>query len=199
MAEQDEFLGAVRSLLVQLTEETIHFRTQRRMEDVRDLLAHVEGRPHPARDWRGESAEKPCSHGALNFGMPKRIIAAVAIVRDRRGHVLLIKRGYEPYRGLWALPGGIVEDGEDPAAACLRELEEETGVQGSVTRLRTTSTGDPKTPPALALVYEVAPNHSMPVQIPSDGDATDAQWFSPLDIPSPLAFDHRAILENLFA
>ena len=45
------------------------------------------------------------------------------------GHVLLIKRGALPGRGLWALPGGHVDQGERLVDACIRELVEETGIK----------------------------------------------------------------------
>lgn len=47
---------------------------------------------------------------------------------DDSGRLLLIQRGNEPGRGLWAPPGGRVEPGEDDAAALVREMEEETGL-----------------------------------------------------------------------
>jgi 8-oxo-dGTP diphosphatase len=40
----------------------------------------------------------------------------------------LIKRGTDPYRGTWALPGGVIEYGESPREAAVRELAEETNV-----------------------------------------------------------------------
>ena len=66
---------------------------------------------------------------------------AGAIVHDATGRLLLIRRGREPGRGLWSLPGGRCEAGEDAAAAAVRETYEETGlvvtagtVAGSVRR-----------------------------------------------------------------
>ncbi|SFB51506.1 ADP-ribose pyrophosphatase YjhB, NUDIX family [Amycolatopsis marina] len=53
-----------------------------------------------------------------------------AIVHDQQGRLLLIRRGNEPSRGLWSLPGGKVEQGESDAVAVVRELREETGLDG---------------------------------------------------------------------
>jgi 8-oxo-dGTP diphosphatase len=53
---------------------------------------------------------------------------AGAIVHDAAGRLLLIRRGREPGRGLWSLPGGRCEAGEDAAAAAVRETYEETGL-----------------------------------------------------------------------
>ncbi|MGH3951304.1 MAG: NUDIX hydrolase, partial [Pseudonocardiaceae bacterium] len=63
------------------------------------------------------------------------------IVHDDTGRLLLIKRGNEPSRGKWSIPGGRVEQGESDADAVRRELSEETGLDvdpgaliGTVTR-----------------------------------------------------------------
>ncbi len=59
---------------------------------------------------------------------PRYAIAAVGSVVIRNGRILLIKRGYPPRAGKWAIPGGTIEAGEDIAEAAKRELEEETGL-----------------------------------------------------------------------
>ncbi len=56
------------------------------------------------------------------------VVGVGAIVVDREGRVLLAKRGHEPLKGEWSLPGGAVELGETLEAAIARELLEETGL-----------------------------------------------------------------------
>jgi len=48
---------------------------------------------------------------------------------DDAGRLLVVQRANEPGRGLWSVPGGRVETGEDDAAALVREMLEETGLQ----------------------------------------------------------------------
>jgi 8-oxo-dGTP diphosphatase len=51
-----------------------------------------------------------------------------AIAHDGQGRLLLVQRANEPGRGLWSIPGGRVEPGEDDATALTREMREETGL-----------------------------------------------------------------------
>ena len=61
--------------------------------------------------------------------MPELVIPCVgAIITDSLGRLLLIRRGHEPGAGLWSLPGGRVESGETDAAALVREMREECGL-----------------------------------------------------------------------
>jgi 8-oxo-dGTP diphosphatase len=58
-------------------------------------------------------------------GQPRVGVGAVLI---HEGRVLLIRRGKEPLRGRWVVPGGTVELGETLEQALVREIEEETGL-----------------------------------------------------------------------
>ncbi|MDP1630071.1 MAG: NUDIX hydrolase [Caulobacter sp.] len=57
------------------------------------------------------------------------------VVCFRGAEVLLIKRGNSPRKGQWSLPGGRIEWGETSAAAALRELKEETGIDADLVGL----------------------------------------------------------------
>lgn len=56
--------------------------------------------------------------------------AAAAVVRNRSGELLLVRRAFAPARGTLCFPGGFAEPGEALEHTCLRELHEETGLEG---------------------------------------------------------------------
>lgn len=64
-----------------------------------------------------------------NREFPDRPVAGVGGVVIENGRALLIRRGSEPLRGEWSIPGGTLELGETLAAGCARELREETGLE----------------------------------------------------------------------
>src|SRR5579872_1389322 len=59
---------------------------------------------------------------------PKHPLVGVGGVVIDRGRTLLIRRGHEPLKGEWSIPGGMLELGEELTAGVQRELKEETGL-----------------------------------------------------------------------
>jgi ADP-ribose pyrophosphatase YjhB (NUDIX family)/predicted RNA-binding Zn-ribbon protein involved in translation (DUF1610 family) len=70
--------------------------------------------------------------GWISFQDPK---VATAVLIENDGRVLLTRRVNEPGQGLWTLPAGFVDAGEDAMAAAVRECFEETGLHVRITRL----------------------------------------------------------------
>lgn len=111
--------------------------------------------------------------------------------------VLLVERGKPPYLGMAALPGGYVREGETLDDTALRELKEETGLDGGRLHLEQLRTfGDPGRDPrgrVVTVAYlALGPNLPDPV---AGTDAKFARW-APVDEidPAELAFDHASIL-----
>lgn len=114
-------------------------------------------------------------------------------IRDRALHVLLVKRGIEPFKGRWAIPGGFVVRDESLEEAALRELEEETGVR-DVYLEQLYTFGDPGRDPrgrVVTVAYFALVSSDRSLQ--AGTDAAEANWFAAAS-PPPLAFDHGKIL-----
>jgi 8-oxo-dGTP diphosphatase len=109
--------------------------------------------------------------------------------------VLLIRRGQEPFKGRWALPGGFVDIEESLERAAARELQEEVGVM-NVYLEQLYTFGDPKRDPRgrVISVSYFALVDAERQRIVAASDAAEAQWRSVFDTPK-LAFDHAKILD----
>ena len=115
-------------------------------------------------------------------------------LREDDLQVLLVKRKYPPFQGMWAIPGGFVDLDESLEDAALRELKEETGVQDVYLEQLYTFADpgrDPRGRVITVAYFALVPARD--VQPRSGDDAAEAKWWSVYDLP-PLAFDHSQIL-----
>jgi 8-oxo-dGTP diphosphatase len=133
-----------------------------------------------------------------------RLTADVVLIGDHGGeqYVLAIRRGWPPFEGCWALPGGHVDVGEGTAVAAHRELAEETGLD--VCGLEYVGTyAEPGRDPRgryVTFAYTARVNGT-PKPSPGD-DATEARWLridSLTATDTGLAFDHDRILHDAIA
>lgn len=108
-------------------------------------------------------------------------------------HILLIERANEPFKGCWALPGGFVEMEEDLDAGAIRELREETGMNG-IALHQLHAFGNPNRDPRHRTITVAYWGIDNSLQNPTGkDDATRARWFDIGQLP-PLAFDHDGII-----
>lgn len=120
--------------------------------------------------------------GWIYFADPK---VAVAALVEQDGQVLLVRRANDPQRGLWTLPAGFVDAGEDPQQAVVRECLEETGLQVRVSALLGVLAGQEHARGAHILIaYQVEVTGGV---LHSGDDVDQAAFFSPQALP-PLAF-----------
>lgn len=129
------------------------------------------------------------------YEYPRPMLTADCVVVNPRSEVLLIRRGNEPFRGCWALPGGFMEMDETIERCAVRELQEETGIL--VDESRAVLVGvfsrpgrDPRGR-TVTVAYRVDLEEE--VDVKGSDDAAEARWF-PLAALPPLAFDHSEVI-----
>jgi len=71
-------------------------------------------------------------YGEFLRSLPRKRMAAGALIRNGQGRILLVK---PVYKGGWSLPGGVVEADESPKTACTREIREELGLAQPIGRM----------------------------------------------------------------
>jgi len=127
----------------------------------------------------------------VNYRNP--LPSAAALVRNKKGGVLLVKRGVEPGKGKWALPSGFIEIDETPEKACLRELKEETGLKGKIVRLIGVYSQRSKLYTNVLIIgYEVEARGNL-----SPGSDSQRTEFFPSDKLPPIPFSsHRKIIRD---
>jgi len=120
--------------------------------------------------------------------------ATAAVVFNERHELLLVKRGQDPGKGLWCLPGGFQETGETPEACMRRELLEETGLVGEVTGLVALEMGqNPLAGEVLVVGYHV---RTAEAGLRAGDDAVDAAYFPLAQLPGLAFQSHARIIER---
>lgn len=117
---------------------------------------------------------------------------AAAFVFDTTGRVLVVKENYGKFR--WSLPGGLMEAGETPEAACIREVREETGAEVRVEH----AIGDYTLVDGFrARAFRCEIVHGIPALQPTD-ELSEVCWFAPAEIPQPRSnLLHHALADAL--
>lgn len=108
--------------------------------------------------------------------------------------VLLVERGMAPYKGRWAFPGGFLNMDESAEEGALRELKEETGLEGAYIRQFHTFSAPQRDPRERVITIAYYALVRMR-EVKGGDDASDARWFALDEVP-PLAFDHDQILRK---
>lgn len=111
----------------------------------------------------------------------RRVPCVGGIVVDDAGRILLVRRGQEPAKGRWSVPGGRVEAGEDDPTATAREVLEETGLAVTVAELVGTVERDAPDGSVYAISdYRCTPSPgSDPALVVAGDDADEVGWFTP--------------------
>jgi bifunctional NMN adenylyltransferase/nudix hydrolase len=128
----------------------------------------------------------------------------------QQGHILLIQRRAEPGKGLWALPGGFLNQNERIADATLRELVEETRLKvparvltGCIEAVRVFDAPDRSLRGRMlthATLFHLPPHGDKLPEVKGDDDAMDAKWWPLTDVKRLMLFDdHMDIIKHLTA
>jgi ADP-ribose pyrophosphatase YjhB (NUDIX family) len=157
-----------------------------------------------------------CGHAledAFVFGRERRVcpscglvvfrehkVAAVVLVQDAEGRVLLTRRVWEPQQGQWSLPGGYVDHDEPPREAAVRECKEETDLDIENLELLTLVSehgeGQPDHQHGADLVIVYRARVAGGVLTPAD-DAAEARFFPLHDLPTLAFRSTREAVANL--
>ena len=134
------------------------------------------------------------------YKYPRPAVTAdcVVMTKEANPHVLLIERGFDPFKGRWAFPGGFMNMDETAEQCAIRELEEETGlVVSELQQIGAYSKVD-RDPRGRTITVAYLATIDAPVEVCGQDDAARAEWF-PIDALPPLAFDHDDIMKDALA
>lgn len=122
-----------------------------------------------------------------------RPLAADAVIVEN-GKILLVKRDTEPFKGMWALPGGRLDGDETLEECCIREVIEESGLEVEILLL-VGIYSDPRRDPRKIIASAFLCRKKGGKEKPREGETSEVKWF-PLDALPPLASDHGKMIED---
>ena len=127
------------------------------------------------------------------YKYPRPAVTAdcVVMTKEANPHVLLIERGFDPFKGRWAFPGGFMNMDETAEQCAIRELEEETGLKVSSIRQIGAYSKVDRDPRGRTITVAYLATVDVPAEVCGQDDAARTEWF-PIDALPPLAFDHDA-------
>lgn len=122
------------------------------------------------------------------------LLTVDAVVFDKEGRLLLIRRKHEPFVGAYALPGGFVDVGETVEDACRRELLEETGVVAAKIALIGVYSNPARDPRGhtCSIAFLV---RARKYEAAAGDDAAAVEWVKNWR-RATVAFDHRQIISD---
>ena len=142
-------------------------------------------------DGRKRSVCQKC--GWIYYKNPSPVVVCAA--KTEGGKILIAKRNLKPGKNKWALPGGFIESGETPKVACLRELEEETGLKGKIKRLVGVYSQKTRYYGSLLVIgYEVSISKD---DLLLNSELKEAKFFSKEDLPVIPFSSHRKIIKRI--
>ena len=134
---------------------------------------------------------------SYTYEYPHAAITADCVIYGFDGEhlkILLIERGQEPYKGMWALPGGFMRMDETIEQTARRELYEETGLTDVyMSQFKMFSNVDRDPRERVVTVVFMALIRPSDYELVAGDDAAGAMWFDEDSLP-PLAFDHAGII-----
>ena len=133
------------------------------------------------------------------YKYPRPSLTADCIVTNERDELLLVRRGGEPFKGCWALPGGFMDMDETLEHCAVRELEEETGLKADERKLQLVGVFSRVDRDPRGRTVTAAFACHVAGQEPHAGDdAAEVRWWPQKALPT-LAFDHREVVETFFS
>lgn len=135
-----------------------------------------------------------CSEHGVLWHLHRNAPCADALVLHD-DQVLLIKRGREPFKGMWAMPGGFQEFGEHPSTTVTREVQEETGVTIELTGILGIYAQKISAKEFRQVTVFVGQPTSQNSPRAGD-DAADCRWFPIDELPDTLVpFHHQRFVD----